>query len=134
MSDNEQSQAPEHINIKVLARGGGEVIFKVKPTIKFEKLINAYAERAGHVKDSVRFIFDGARVKPQDTPQDLEMGDDDTIDAVIEQVRCRPTDASQWRVHLLVCCRSAVRTLSGGNLKQTDRSTVYPTGLHPKIL
>ena len=34
----------------------------------------------------VRFMFDGSRVNPEQTPQELGMEDEDSIDAFIEQV------------------------------------------------
>lgn len=86
MSDSEQTQAPEHINIKVVDGKGSEVFFKIKSSTKLGKLMDAYAERAGHVKSSVRFMFDGIKVKPENTPLDLDMNDNDTIEVMIEQV------------------------------------------------
>ncbi len=35
--------------------------------------------------DSVRFLFDGQRLNPQQTPADLEMEDEDEIDAMVQQ-------------------------------------------------
>ena len=34
---------------------------------------------------SVRFLFDGNRVNPNQTPQELEMEDGDVIDVMVEQ-------------------------------------------------
>ena len=34
----------------------------------------------------VRFVYDGTRVQPDMTPDDLDMEDGDTIDAFLEQV------------------------------------------------
>jgi hypothetical protein len=44
--------------------------------------------------ESVRFLFDGARISHDQTPKDLDMEDGDAIDAVVEQVggaRCLAT-------------------------------------------
>ena len=35
--------------------------------------------------NSVRFLFDGNRVNPTQTPQDLDMEDGDVIDVMVEQ-------------------------------------------------
>ncbi|PLW04821.1 hypothetical protein PCANC_27027 [Puccinia coronata f. sp. avenae] len=86
MSDNEQSQQPEHINIKVVDREAHEVFFKIKTTTKLGKLMDVYANRVGHEPNTIRFIFDGVKVKPDDTPLDLDMTDNDRIDVMVEQV------------------------------------------------
>ena len=66
---------------------GNEVHFKVKPHTTFSKLFDAY-KKSQAVTD-VRFMFDGSRVQPTQTPQELGMEDEDCIDAFIEQVSCR---------------------------------------------
>ena len=45
-----------------------------------------YAQRQGGTPDAYRFIFDGNRIGETATPNDLEMEDDDVIDAMLEQV------------------------------------------------
>jgi Ubiquitin-2 like Rad60 SUMO-like len=77
MSDHEQSpsgpptDAPpapaEHLNIKV-TDGNNEVFFKIKRSTKLEKLMNAFCERQGKQMSTVRFLFDGQRVQPGDSP------------------------------------------------------------------
>ncbi|MBW0463634.1 hypothetical protein O181_003349 [Austropuccinia psidii MF-1] len=88
MSDSEQLQLvqTEHINLRVVDGKGNEVFFKIKRSTALEKLMNAYAERAGQHKNSIRFMFDGAKVRPEDTPHDLDMNDNDKIEVMIEQV------------------------------------------------
>jgi Ubiquitin-2 like Rad60 SUMO-like len=77
MSDHDQSpsgppaDAPqtvsEHLNIKV-TDGNNEVFFKIKRSTKLEKLMNAFCERQGKQMSTVRFLFDGQRVQPTDSP------------------------------------------------------------------
>ncbi|KAI7881895.1 ubiquitin-like protein [Lichtheimia hyalospora FSU 10163] len=76
----------EHINIKVVGEDRNEVFFKIKQTTPLKKLMDAYCERQGKSADSVRFLYDGERVQPSDTPQKLEMEDGDAIDVMIEQL------------------------------------------------
>jgi len=57
----------EHLNIKV-TDNNNEVFFKIKRTTKLEKLMGAFCERQGKATSSVRFLFDGTRVQPTDTP------------------------------------------------------------------
>ena len=76
MSENEQSPnggqdapppATEHLNIKV-TDNNNEVFFKIKRSTKLEKLMNAFCDRQGKQLSTVRFLFDGQRVRPEDSP------------------------------------------------------------------
>ncbi|GAB4820914.1 hypothetical protein N2152v2_007960 [Parachlorella kessleri] len=80
----EDQAAP--ISIKVKDQDGGEVVFKVKPTTRFEKIFNAFCQKKAVDQTQVRFVFDGARISPISTPADLDMTDGDTIDAFLEQI------------------------------------------------
>ncbi|KAK4188349.1 ubiquitin-related domain-containing protein [Podospora australis] len=75
----------EHLNIKV-TDNNNEVFFKIKRSTKLEKLMNAFCERQGKNTASVRFLFEGQRVQPTDTPDTLEMQDGDTLEVHQEQV------------------------------------------------
>lgn len=57
----------EHLNIKV-TDNNNEVFFKIKRSTKLEKLMTAFCERQGKSMSSVRFLFEGTRVQPGDTP------------------------------------------------------------------
>ncbi|KAF3764892.1 hypothetical protein M406DRAFT_356715 [Cryphonectria parasitica EP155] len=99
MSDNQENGSPnaernegpppttssEHLNIKV-TDNNNEVFFKIKRSTKLEKLMNAFCERQGKTLQSVRFLFEGQRVQPTDTPDTLEMADGDTLEVHQEQV------------------------------------------------
>lgn len=76
---------PEHLNIKV-TDNNNEVFFKIKKSTKLEKLMGAFCERQGKALSSVRFLFEGQRVQPTDTPDTLEMQDGDTLEVHQEQV------------------------------------------------
>lgn len=66
--DHQGGDAPtEHLNIKV-TDNNNEVFFKIKRSTKLEKLMTAFCERQGKSITSVRFLFDGTRVQPTDTP------------------------------------------------------------------
>jgi len=64
---SEAPAAPEHLNIKV-TDNNNEVFFKIKRNTKLEKLMLAFCERQGKTITSVRFLFEGQRVQPTDTP------------------------------------------------------------------
>ncbi len=47
--------------------------------------MDAYCSRQGLSNTQCRFIFDGERVKDDDTPENLEMENGDEIDVMVEQ-------------------------------------------------
>lgn len=71
MSDTPQGEAQagaaEHLNIKV-TDNNNEVFFKIKRSTQLKKLMDAFCERQGKQASTVRFLFDGTRVRPEDTP------------------------------------------------------------------
>ncbi|MCJ1446159.1 MAG: hypothetical protein MMC23_006664 [Stictis urceolatum] len=75
----------EHLNIKV-TDNNNEVFFKIKRTTQLKKLMEAFCDRQGKTPASVRFLFDGTRVNPTDTPDTLDMADGDTLEVHQEQV------------------------------------------------
>eukprot|EP00475_Leptophrys_vorax_P033703 TRINITY_DN5341_c0_g1_i1.p1 TRINITY_DN5341_c0_g1~~TRINITY_DN5341_c0_g1_i1.p1 ORF type:complete len:113 (-),score=42.97 TRINITY_DN5341_c0_g1_i1:182-520(-) len=79
------STSSEHLNLKVKSQDGSSVYFKVKKTTQLRKLMEAYCKRVGKETSEVRFLFDGQRIEGDQTPQELEMEDDDEIDAMVAQ-------------------------------------------------
>lgn len=65
--EEQQQQATEHLNIKV-TDNNNEVFFKIKRSTQLKKLMDAFCDRQGKATASVRFLFDGQRVNPTDTP------------------------------------------------------------------
>ena len=81
----EAKPSGEHLSLKVKSQDGNEVYFKVKKTTTFSKVMNAYCKKVGADMSSVRFLFDGQRLREEQTPADLEMEDEDEIDAMVAQ-------------------------------------------------
>jgi len=75
----------EHLNIKV-TDNNNEVFFKIKRSTQLKKLMDAFCDRQGKAANSVRFLFDGSRVQPNDTPDTLDMQDGDTLEVHQEQI------------------------------------------------
>ncbi|RFU30005.1 hypothetical protein B7463_g6334, partial [Scytalidium lignicola] len=75
----------EHLNIKV-TDNNNEVFFKIKRTTALKKLMDAFCERQGKAPNSVRFLFDGSRVQPTDSPESLDMQDGDCLEVHQEQI------------------------------------------------
>ena len=71
------------VNFKL--KDGNEVFFKIKKTTPLSKLIGAYIQRQGVNGESIRFLFDGNRIGPDQTPEELNMEENDVIDAVLMQ-------------------------------------------------
>jgi len=75
-----------HIAIRTVNQDGNETYFRIKKTTVLSKLMNAYCEKNGLRRDSVRFIFNGVRIKDQHTANDLKLQDQDVIDVMLEQL------------------------------------------------
>ena len=50
-----------------------------------QKVFETYASRKGVQPGSIRFLLDGDRIQPDDTPKMLELNDQDQIDCMLEQ-------------------------------------------------
>ncbi|XP_065845438.1 small ubiquitin-related modifier 2-like [Oscarella lobularis] len=76
----------EHINLKVVGQNGAcTVHFKIKKHTSFKKLMQAFCDRQGVQRNTLRFTFDGRRIAEDDTPAKLEMEEDDIIEAFQDQ-------------------------------------------------
>ncbi|XP_021274856.1 small ubiquitin-related modifier 1-like [Herrania umbratica] len=78
-------QAAAHINLKVKGQDGNEVFFRIKRSTQLKKLMNAYCDRQSVELNSIAFLFDGRRLRGEQTPDELEMEDGDEIDAMLHQ-------------------------------------------------
>ena len=74
------------LNITFKNAEGVEIHFKINKDTKLTKAIDAYCERNGIDKKSLRFIYDGKRISGDETAKSLEMENDDIIDVLSEQV------------------------------------------------
>ncbi|XP_041509518.1 small ubiquitin-related modifier 3-like [Microtus oregoni] len=75
----------DHINLKVAGQDGSVVQFKIKRHTPLSKLMKAYCERQGLSMRQIRFRFDGQPIHETDTPAQLEMEEEDTIDVFQQQ-------------------------------------------------
>ncbi|KAH0468991.1 hypothetical protein IEQ34_002223 [Dendrobium chrysotoxum] len=74
-----------HINLKVKGQHGNEQTFKVKRTTKLKRLMDAYCNRQSENANAIVFLYDGHRLRGDETPESLEMEDGDEIDAMLHQ-------------------------------------------------
>uniref|UniRef100_A0A8C2WGE5 Small ubiquitin-related modifier n=1 Tax=Cyclopterus lumpus TaxID=8103 RepID=A0A8C2WGE5_CYCLU len=80
-----KTESNEHINLKVAGQDGSIVQFKIKRHTALIKLMKAYCDRQGLAMRQIRFRFDGQPINETDTPSQLEMEDEDTIDVFQQQ-------------------------------------------------
>lgn len=64
---------------------GNEVFFRIKRSTQLKKLMNAYCDRQSVDMNAIAFLFDGRRLRAEQTPDELEMEDGDEIDAMLHQ-------------------------------------------------
>ncbi|XP_021763483.1 small ubiquitin-related modifier 1-like [Chenopodium quinoa] len=86
--NEDKKPAPDqstHINLKVKGQDGNEVFFRTKRTTALKKLMGAYCDRQSVDVESIAFLFDGRRLRGEQTPDELEMEDGDEIDAMLHQ-------------------------------------------------
>jgi len=76
----------EHESIKLKVRSGNkEERFKLKRTDPMQKLFQAFCKKLELGNNRiVKFKFDGLEISGDKTPEDLEMEDDDLIDAIVK--------------------------------------------------
>ncbi|GFY99091.1 Small ubiquitin-related modifier like [Actinidia chinensis var. chinensis] len=83
--DKKPGDQSGHINLKVKGQDGNEVFFRIKRSTQLKKLMNAYCDRQSVEINSIAFLFDGRRLRGEQTPDELEMEDGDEIDAMLHQ-------------------------------------------------
>ncbi|GMT01768.1 hypothetical protein PENTCL1PPCAC_23942, partial [Pristionchus entomophagus] len=85
--------------LKCGGEDGSEIHFKVRNTVRMQKLMCAYASRTGYNVAALRFMYNGERVKDDDTPTALWMQDGDYIEVYYEQSADSAAGPS-WATHL----------------------------------
>ncbi|CDP03888.1 unnamed protein product [Coffea canephora] len=83
--DKKPTDQVAHINLKVKGQDGNEVFFRIKRSTQLRKLMTAYCDRQSVDLNSIAFLFDGRRLRGEQTPDELEMEDGDEIDAMLHQ-------------------------------------------------
>jgi len=91
---SEETYLNSAITIRVQHQCGKEIGFKITRGTKLGKLFQAYAKQMGFLEslDCLRFLLDGERVTPDDTPDQLALEDNDRIDCFTSQPGCDNTE------------------------------------------
>ena len=81
-----KTENEEIIHLKVKSSDHEEIFFKIKKVTPLKKLMEKYCQRMGLSSlNNVRFLFDGERIVPSNTPLQLNMQNGDEIDVYVEQ-------------------------------------------------
>eukprot|EP01113_Clastostelium_recurvatum_P037439 TRINITY_DN5473_c0_g1_i2.p1 TRINITY_DN5473_c0_g1~~TRINITY_DN5473_c0_g1_i2.p1 ORF type:complete len:106 (-),score=11.78 TRINITY_DN5473_c0_g1_i2:35-313(-) len=88
MSEVKDEKPVKQLNLKVVNADGEELLFKIKETTVLKKVHEAYCSKKGLHQDSVRFLLNGKFITAHlhQTARELEMEDEDQIEAVMQQV------------------------------------------------
>ncbi|KAG8850855.1 hypothetical protein FRB96_009592 [Tulasnella sp. 330] len=98
MKPDVKSKLDERIEVAVKTQDGTEIKFRMKMHQKFEKVFASFEERLGVTKGiyssrSLRYCLRETRLRPENSPNDLELDEDDMeclpIDAFVAQVRVK---------------------------------------------
>lgn len=82
--DEDSAQAGEDaITIRVQTEKNSEV-YRISKTAPLSKIMQKFAETIGVAESKIAFRFDGERVQPEQTADDLGMEDEDAIDAAVQ--------------------------------------------------
>ena len=90
VGQHEQGNAngDQKITIRVKCQTGEGTSYKIKRSTRMSTVFDTFAERMGVCADSLRFTLDAERVGPDETPETLDLEEDDQIDVFLEQGGC----------------------------------------------
>ncbi|XP_074287771.1 uncharacterized protein LOC141612922 [Silene latifolia] len=74
------NDAVKMITIKIEKQNTKTVAFKIKRNVHLGKVLIRYCEHMGFTENVYKFQYLGKQVKDTDTPDSLDMEDDDVID------------------------------------------------------
>ncbi|ANM71062.1 unnamed protein product [Arabidopsis thaliana] len=77
---------PSHITIKIKSQDDICVYFRIKRDVELRTMMQAYSDKVGQQMSAFRFHCDGIRIKPNQTPNELDLEDGDEIDAFVDQI------------------------------------------------
>ncbi len=88
MSDTKPTiDTKNKITVRVLSQSGrNDITFQLNKTTPFKKVFSSYCSNLGVKEGGLRFLFNGVSIKENDTPESIGMENNDSIDALLEQV------------------------------------------------
>ncbi|XP_044353274.1 NFATC2-interacting protein isoform X1 [Triticum aestivum] len=88
----ETKKSKEKICIMIQEKDGRQQ-FRVSKDEKFDKLFKAYAKKVQLSSSDLTFVFDGDKINPASTPQDLDLEDEDMIEVHHKPTLDKPAEA-----------------------------------------
>ncbi|CAL2224688.1 unnamed protein product [Prunus armeniaca] len=92
----EKNKTPEELKVQY-NKDGVQTFFRVKRSIKLQKLMEAFCKKRSLDPKSMQFTFDGVGLEKNKTPEELGMEDGDEIDA-LEHFEREPLDNSSKKI------------------------------------
>ncbi|KAL0302890.1 UNVERIFIED_CONTAM: Small ubiquitin-related modifier 2 [Sesamum radiatum] len=85
-SPNSKVDDSTHINLSIQNGQDYRVLsYRIRRDIPLDRILLDFSRRLGLRYNSIRFVYDGRRLKESSTPLDLNMDDGAVIDAWTEQ-------------------------------------------------
>ena len=92
-TEPEEDRQDDFVMINVRMQNGSVTKFRMRGGSPMFKLMEAFCARHNLLRDQIRFLYDGVRVRDDETPDSLDMDDEDTVDVFLFQVGGRNHDA-----------------------------------------
>merc|ERR1712096_142645 len=77
----EQEDEEESITLKIKGIVTNEMTFKVKPHMAINNVKKSFSQKAGVPIENIKFTYNRKAITDDQTPLDLELGDEDVIRA-----------------------------------------------------
>lgn len=76
----------QKISFNIVNNLGSSVAFRVKLSTEFNKVMSAYCTRNGIEFGSIKFLFDGNQLRPDQTIRQIGLSEGDVVDVMASQV------------------------------------------------
>lgn len=88
----------EKITLKLIDQDGTILEFRVKKSVSFRKILDAFAQNVGKDATELRMLFNGKVLNMSQTPYDLALDNNEELEVVASQTggqsdaMCKPTN------------------------------------------
>ncbi|KIN99246.1 hypothetical protein M404DRAFT_819622 [Pisolithus tinctorius Marx 270] len=83
---SENDDVKPKLDLVLNYEGTPDITVKVKQNMPFQKIFDAAEKRFGKEPGTFKFVFEGKRLNPRETPASVGMENGDMIDAMLEQL------------------------------------------------
>ncbi|RWS26937.1 Small ubiquitin-related modifier 1-like protein [Leptotrombidium deliense] len=78
----EKREQKDFVKLRVIDQNNNEVNYRMRKSLQMKKLMDAYSERVGIDRNSLKFYVEHKKIENYDTPATLLLDDDDVIDVL----------------------------------------------------